>query len=80
MLDDALAPLVDIWLKSDSGKQFLFEGYIPGKHITKRTIEKIYTNACEKQGILKAGFIHFATALPHIYWSKVLIFVIFRNF
>lgn len=69
MLDETLAPLIDIWLKSGCGKQFLFEGYIPGKHISKRTIEKIYTNACEKQGIDPQGGIH---SLRHSFATHLL--------
>jgi integrase len=58
MLDDELAPYVSSWLKNGCGPEFLFEGYTREKHLSKRTVEKIYTNACKKQNIDSKGGIH----------------------
>jgi integrase len=48
ILDDELVPYVSSWLNNGCGPEFLFEGYTRGKHLSKRTVEKIYTNACIK--------------------------------
>jgi integrase/recombinase XerD len=69
MLDADLAPSVEEWLKSGCGKEFLFEGYDPGIPISKRTIEKVYTNACEKLGIDHQGGIH---SLRHSFATHLL--------
>ncbi|HEX2955991.1 MAG TPA: hypothetical protein VHO70_04140, partial [Chitinispirillaceae bacterium] len=45
------------------------EGYTPGKHISKRTVEKIYTKACEKQCINSQGGIH---SLRHYVESDIM--------
>jgi site-specific recombinase XerD len=69
MLDDTLAPYVESWLKNGCGKTYFFEGYTPGNHLSKRTIEKIYTNSCEKQGIDAQGGIH---SLRHSFATHLL--------
>jgi len=69
MLDDELAPFVVAWLKCGCGSSYLFEGYTPGKHISKRTVEKIYTKACEKQCINSQGGIH---SLRHSFATHLL--------
>ncbi len=46
MLDHAIAPFVAAWLATGCGTTYLFEGYQSGKAISKRTIEKVYDNAC----------------------------------
>lgn len=69
MLDDALAPYVSSWLKDGCGKNYLFEGYASGKSLSKRTVEKIYTYACEKEGIDPHGGIH---SLRHSFATHLL--------
>lgn len=69
MLDDALAPYVSSWLKDGCGKKYLFEGYASGKPLSKRTVEKIYTHACEKEGIDPHGGIH---SLRHSFATHLL--------
>ncbi len=69
MLDDALSPYLVSWLKAGCGKKYLFEGYTAGEHLSKRTIEKIYTNACRKQGIDTQGGIH---SLRHSFATHLL--------
>lgn len=69
MLDNELEPYVRSWLKRGCGKEYLFEGYVPGKHLTKRTVERIYTNACEKLGIDTQGGIH---SLRHSFATHLL--------
>lgn len=51
MLDDSLAPFVRQWLAAGAGERFMFEGYEPGRAISKRSIEKVYDHACAKAGI-----------------------------
>ncbi len=69
MLDDELSPFVAAWLKCGCGRLFLFEGNTPGKHLSKRTVEKIYTDACVKQGIDSQGGIH---SLRHSFATHLL--------
>jgi site-specific recombinase XerD len=69
MLDDALAPYVSSWLKDGCGKNYLFEGYASGKSLSKRTVEKIYTYACEKEGIDPHGGIQ---SLRHSFATHLL--------
>jgi site-specific recombinase XerD len=58
MLDRDLMPYVSSWLDSGCGRTFLFQGYTPGKAISRRTIEKVYTNPCRKLRINHQGGIH----------------------
>jgi integrase/recombinase XerD len=69
MLDQDIAPFVAAWLKTGCGTTFLFEGYVPGKAISKRTIEKVYDNACLKLGIDNQGGIH---SLRHSFATHLL--------
>lgn len=69
MLDDDLAPFVKAWLCSGRGEVYLFEGYTPGKAISKRTIEKVYTNACRSLAIPHQGGIH---SLRHSFATHLL--------
>jgi site-specific recombinase XerD len=69
MLDEKLAHYVDSWLKNGCGETYLFEGYIPGKALSKRSIEKIYTNSCQKLKIDNQGGIH---SLRHSFATHLL--------
>jgi integrase/recombinase XerD len=69
MLDDALSPYLVSWFKAGCGKNYLFEGYKAGEHLSKRTIENIYTNACRKKGIDTQGGIH---SLRHSFATHLL--------
>jgi integrase len=69
MLDDELAPYIKNWLTTGCGKEYLFEGYTPGKYLSKRTVEKIYTNACMKRSIDSQGGIH---SLRHYVESNIM--------
>lgn len=69
MLDETLIPYVSSWLKDGCGVTYLFEGYRPGNHLSKRTVEKIYTNACEKRRVDPQGGIH---SLRHSFATHLL--------
>ena len=69
MLDQDIAPFVAAWMKAGCGRKYLFEGYVPGKAISKRTIEKVYDNACSKTGIDNQGGIH---SLRHSFATHLL--------
>jgi integrase len=66
---DDVAPAITAWLKSGSETNYLFEGYMPGKAISKRTIEKVCTNACMSLKIDHQGGIH---SLRHSFASHLL--------
>ena len=69
MLDDELAPILKDWLAHGSGNEYLFEGYNPGTPLSKRTIEKVYSKACESCGIAAKGGIH---SLRHSFATHLL--------
>lgn len=69
MLDQDLFPFVENWLSDGCGTTYLFEGYVPGKAISKRTIEKVYTNTCHKLRIDHQGGIH---SLRHSFATHLL--------
>ncbi len=69
MLDDALAELLKSWMNSGCGKEFLFEGYTEGEPLSRRTIEKIFENACIKAEIDSRGGIH---SLRHSFATHLL--------
>ncbi|NLD94724.1 MAG: tyrosine-type recombinase/integrase [Fibrobacter sp.] len=69
MLDDALAELLINWMKTGGGKVYLFEGYTDGTPLSRRTIEKIFENACIKAGIDSRGGIH---SLRHSFATHLL--------
>jgi site-specific recombinase XerD len=70
MLDNTLKPHVTEWLSSnDCGKTFLFEGYNDNEALSKRTIEKIYTNSCKKLNINNQGGLH---SLRHSFATHLL--------
>jgi site-specific recombinase XerD len=69
MLDQNLLPYIEGWLKNGCGDTYLFEGYKPGKALSKRTIEKIYTNTCAKLHIDHQGGIH---SLRHSFATHLL--------
>ena len=69
MLDETLIPYVSSWLKDGCGVTSLFEGYRPGNHLSKRTVEKIYTIACEKRKVDPQGGIH---SLRHSFATHLL--------
>jgi len=69
MLDPVLKPFVSSFMKNNGGKTWLFEGQLPGKRISGRTIELIFDHACFKAGILKKGGIH---TLRHSFATHLL--------
>lgn len=69
MLDDELVPSVRGWLHTGSGKEYLFEGYTPGKAISRRSIQKVYSTTCARLGIDSQGGIH---SLRHSFATHLL--------
>ena len=69
MIDNDLAPHIAAWLNVGCGTNFLFEGYKPGNPLSKRSIEKVYTDACKKLKIDRKGGMH---SLRHSFATHLL--------
>jgi integrase/recombinase XerD len=68
-LDDCFIVPLEKYLTANPGLVFLFEGAKKGRPYPRRTIEKIYDNACFKSGIQRKGGIH---SLRHSYATHLL--------
>ncbi len=55
--DIALQSLKEYW-KKEKPKKWLFPYWNKEKHITARTVQKIFQNACKKSGIKKKVSVH----------------------
>ena len=69
MLDREIIPHLKGYMNAGCGSTYLFEGYAPGIALSKRTIEKIYSNTCEKTGLDAMGGIH---SLRHSFATHLL--------
>lgn len=69
MLDPFLAETIKQYLSKHPNLVFLFEGQTAGSPYPKRTIEKIYDNACQASGIARKGGIH---SLRHTFATHLL--------
>ena len=69
MLDREIIPHLKGYMNDGCGSTYLFEGYAPGIALSKRTIEKIYSNTCEKTGLDAMGGIH---SLRHSFATHLL--------
>jgi integrase/recombinase XerD len=68
-LDQCLAEPLRRYLKSNPNLHYLFEGSSKGRPYPRRTIEKIYDNACKKAGVQRKGGIH---TLRHSFATHLL--------
>ncbi|HEX2956557.1 MAG TPA: hypothetical protein VHO70_06990 [Chitinispirillaceae bacterium] len=80
MLDKDLILYIMAWFQDGCGSVYMFEGYREGLPLSDRTIEKIYTNTCNKLNIDNQGGLHSLIALPHTCLRMELIYDIFKNF
>jgi integrase/recombinase XerD len=69
MLDKDLILYIKAWFKDGCGSVYMFEGYREGEPLSDRTIEKIYTNSCNKMNIDTQGGLH---SLRHSFATHLL--------
>lgn len=69
MIDPSLEKKAAHYLKENTKNIYFFESYKKGKPLSKRTIEKIYEQACIKAGVAQKGGIH---TLRHSFATHLL--------
>lgn len=69
MLDETLKPVLSEYCSKCASKKWLFTSSHTGLRLAKRTIQKIYENACEKAGIHRKAGIH---SLRHTFATHLL--------
>jgi len=58
LLSPKALELIDLYIKRYEPRKWLFEGAKAGRHLSKRTIEKVFDQACERTGIKKDVSVH----------------------
>ena len=69
MINDFLKKNLEEHIKNLSQQNYLFPSYTDRGHITRRTAEKIFENACKKSGVRKKKNIH---TLRHSFATHLL--------
>ena len=69
MMDPTIEKKTLIYLKDNKENAYFFKSYKKGEPLSKRTIEKVYENACKKAGIVPKGGIH---TLRHSFATHLL--------
>jgi len=69
MLSDVALETIKRYLKEYRQSRWLFPSIDKGKHITTRTVEKIFANACKKASIKKDVTVH---SLRHSFAAHLL--------
>lgn len=68
-IDETFSPYLREHLADNPGLVYVFEGARKGKPYSRRTVQKIYENACNKAKIIRKGGIH---SLRHSYATHLL--------
>ena len=68
-IDDCFKTLLHDYLSANPNQTFLFEGMKKDRSYSRRTVQKIYDDACRKAGIIKKGGIH---SFRHSYATHLL--------
>lgn len=69
VLSPSVAVILKEFLCDADPSRFVFEGARPGTSLSKRSIEKIYENACAEAGVARRGGIH---SLRHSFATHLL--------
>ena len=69
MLDPGIEKISIAYKNNGAGIKYLFEGWKKSVPLSKQSISKIFSNACEKAGITRKGGIH---SLRHTFATHLL--------
>jgi len=69
LLADSFKTILAEYVEQYKPENWLFEGQMPGSHITIRTIQKVFSNAVARAGITKEVSVH---SLRHIFATHLL--------
>lgn len=58
LLSERALEIIDQYIRRYEPKRWLFEGAKAGRYISKRTVEKVFDQACERAGIKKDVSVH----------------------
>jgi len=58
LLSPKALELIDLYIKRYEPRKWLFEGAKAGRYLSKRSIEKVFDQACERAGIQKDVSVH----------------------
>ncbi|HEX3032797.1 MAG TPA: site-specific tyrosine recombinase/integron integrase, partial [Bacillota bacterium] len=69
LLSELALQAVQVYLRECGAGRWLFPGMEPGRHLTERTVQKVFEQACKEAGITKSVTVH---SLRHSFATHLL--------